>query len=302
MEVRSLQEGAIAPRNSTLTARRVRIAAPPRSFRTIQLSDHGSAYAGPLLTLLFYAARARPGSPMVASPRRDTFVRRGRGPAGPDRHPARLRRVASCRLNAALAGDLLPAPALPTAACGRRPSRIPITASPQRSRRDLSLKGQERDQPLPCLRHALCRPSRRLLHRRLDGRRPRRTAGGYPQPPVPPGRCGRRPRRLLLLDRGFYNVGVIRHLQAAAAPVPDAGDLPRPQARVDPRGPSGTNVFLTWEKSCMKCTYTLHDAHKRPARGVDLRQVPLLPASGGGTRAAARSTPSGPGSRRPSTG
>ena len=33
----------------------------------------------------------------------------------------------------------------------------------------------------------------------------------------------------------------------------------------DPRGPSGTNVFLTWEKSGFG-TYTLHDAHKRPAR------------------------------------
>ena len=33
----------------------------------------------------------------------------------------------------------------------------------------------------------------------------------------------------------------------------------------DPRGPSGTNVFLTWQKSGWG-TYTLHDARKRSAR------------------------------------
>jgi putative transposase len=70
--------------------------------------------------------------------------------------------------------------------------------------------------------------------------------------------------RLLLLDRGFYSVGVIRYLQAARHPflMPVACRGRKPD---DPRGPSGTNVFLTWEKSGLG-TYTLHDAHKRPAR------------------------------------
>ncbi len=70
--------------------------------------------------------------------------------------------------------------------------------------------------------------------------------------------------RLLLLDRGFYSVGVIRYLQAARQPFL----MPvvcRGRKLDDPRGPSGTNVFLTWEKSGYG-TYTLHDAHKRPAR------------------------------------
>jgi hypothetical protein len=70
--------------------------------------------------------------------------------------------------------------------------------------------------------------------------------------------------RLLLLDRGFYSVGVIRYLQAAR----QAFLMPvicRGRKLDDPRGPSGTNVFLTWEKSGYG-TYTLHDAHKRPAR------------------------------------
>jgi putative transposase len=70
--------------------------------------------------------------------------------------------------------------------------------------------------------------------------------------------------RLLLLDRGFYSVGVIRYLQAARHPflMPV---ICRGRELDDPRGPSGTNVFLTWEKSGFG-TYTLHDAHKRPAR------------------------------------
>ena len=41
---------------------------------------------------------------------------------------------------------------------------------------------------------------------------------------------GVRPR-LLLLDRGFYSVAVVRYLQAGAVPVPDAGGLPRPLAQ-----------------------------------------------------------------------
>jgi hypothetical protein len=69
--------------------------------------------------------------------------------------------------------------------------------------------------------------------------------------------------RLLLLDRGFYSVGVIRYLQAARHPflMPV---ICRGRKLDDPRGPSGTNVFLTWQSSGLG-TYTLHDAHKRPA-------------------------------------
>jgi putative transposase len=70
--------------------------------------------------------------------------------------------------------------------------------------------------------------------------------------------------RLLLLDRGFYSVGVIRYLQAACRPflMPV---ICRGRKLDDPRGPSGTNVFLTWRKSGWG-TYTLHDARKRSAR------------------------------------
>jgi putative transposase len=76
-------------------------------------------------------------------------------------------------------------------------------------------------------------------------------------------RVGVRPR-LLLLDRGFFSVGVIRYLQAARYPflMPV---ICRGRKLDDPRGPSGTNVFLTWKQSGWG-EYTLHDAKKRTAK------------------------------------
>src|SRR5215207_6063140 len=73
---------------------------------------------------------------------------------------------------------------------------------------------------------------------------------------------GVRPR-LLLLDRGFYSVAVIRYLQAARypflMPVVCHGRSPK-QAR----GPSGSYIFRTWKKSGWS-TYTLADAKERTA-------------------------------------
>src|SRR5262249_56184297 len=81
--------------------------------------------------------------------------------------------------------------------------------------------------------------------------------------------------RLLLLDRGFYSVGVIRYLQAARHPflMPV---ICRGRKLDDPRGPSGTNVFLTWEQSGFG-TSTLHDTHKRPARRSVRGKCPYYP-------------------------
>jgi Transposase DDE domain len=54
--------------------------------------------------------------------------------------------------------------------------------------------------------------------------------------------------RLVLLDRGFYSVEVIRYLQAARypfiMPVVRRGRSPK-----HPKGPSGTWVFFTWKRS-----------------------------------------------------
>ena len=73
---------------------------------------------------------------------------------------------------------------------------------------------------------------------------------------------GIRPR-LLLLDRGFYSVAVVRYLQAARypflMPVVCHGRSPKQRG-----GPSGSYVFRTWKKSGWS-TYTLADAKKRTA-------------------------------------
>src|SRR5512132_4509748 len=64
--------------------------------------------------------------------------------------------------------------------------------------------------------------------------------------------------RLLLLDRGFYSVAVVRYLQAARVPflmpVVCHGRSPKP-----PNGPSGSYVFRTWKKSGWS-NYTLTEA------------------------------------------
>src|SRR5262245_66501463 len=57
MEVPSLQEGAMRPKNLTLTARQVHRCAAAILQDHLQLPDQGpKCRAGPLLTLLFYAA------------------------------------------------------------------------------------------------------------------------------------------------------------------------------------------------------------------------------------------------------
>src|SRR4051794_18589819 len=73
---------------------------------------------------------------------------------------------------------------------------------------------------------------------------------------------GIRPR-LLLLDRGFYSVAVVRYLQAARypflMPVVCHGRSPK-----HPKGPTGSYVFRTWKTSGWS-TYTLADAPQRMA-------------------------------------
>jgi Transposase DDE domain len=69
--------------------------------------------------------------------------------------------------------------------------------------------------------------------------------------------------RLLLLDRGFYSVAVIRYLQQARYPflMPVVCHGLSPQR---PGGPTGSYVFRTWKTSGWS-TYTLADAKKRTA-------------------------------------
>ena len=68
---------------------------------------------------------------------------------------------------------------------------------------------------------------------------------------------------LLLLDRGFYSVAVVRYLQAARhpflMPVVCHGRSPK-----HPNGPSGSYVFRTWRESGWS-RHTLTDAKQRTA-------------------------------------
>ena len=72
--------------------------------------------------------------------------------------------------------------------------------------------------------------------------------------------CGVRVR-VLLLDRGFYSVDVIRYLQAARCPflMPV---IRRGRKPTHPRGPSGTWELTTWQRSGWT-TYTLESHQGR---------------------------------------
>jgi hypothetical protein len=75
-------------------------------------------------------------------------------------------------------------------------------------------------------------------------------------------KTGVRPK-LVLLDRGFFSVDVIRYLQAARYPflMPVVCRGRKPD---HPKGPSGTRVFVTWKRSAWG-TYTLTNAARRKA-------------------------------------
>src|SRR5438067_4934295 len=264
MRGRSLQEGAMRPQHFTLTARRVHRCAATVLQDHLELPDHGpKCRAGRVLTLLFYAAARLTSLSAACQWLRDA----------PCDEAARLALIATLpdfaelqrRLNAALAGNL-------PRALRRRPQRLAA---------DLVLipyHGQPLHDPDEIYRsQAKCGTSHFHAYATLyvihHGYRftvaLTAVAGGEPlegvlkrllhQAAAIGVRC-----RLLLLDRGFYSVGVIRYLQAARHPflMPV---ICRGRKLDDPRGPSGTNVFLTWQKSGFG-TYTLHDARKRPAR------------------------------------
>ena len=69
--------------------------------------------------------------------------------------------------------------------------------------------------------------------------------------------------RLVLLDRGFYSVDVIRYLQAARQPFLMPVVI-RGKKADDPRGPSGTRVFAAKKKSGWS-EYTITGGSKRTA-------------------------------------
>lgn len=68
---------------------------------------------------------------------------------------------------------------------------------------------------------------------------------------------------LLLLDRGFYSVAIIRYLQAARYPF-IMPVIIRGRKADHPKGPSGTRGFALWKRSGWS-SYTLTSADKRQA-------------------------------------
>jgi len=75
-------------------------------------------------------------------------------------------------------------------------------------------------------------------------------------------KCGVKPR-YLLLDRGFYQVDVIRYLQAGRYPFLMPAVI-RGRALNHPKGPSGTRVYRAWKRSGWS-RYTLTNADQRKA-------------------------------------
>ena len=108
---------------------------------------------------------------------------------------------------------------------------------------------------------------------------------------------GVRPR-YLLLDRGFYQVGVIRYLQAARYPF--LMPAPAKGRKADhPQGPSGTRVFHLWKRGgwsrytltgkggrkatasiCVKCRNRRGERKKRGRQALVYAFWGLSPASG----------------------
>jgi hypothetical protein len=252
------------PKNLTLTAPQVYRCAASILQHHLKFRDHGpKCRASLLVTLLVYAAARITSLSDACKSLRDA----------PSDEAARLALIATLpdfaevqrRLNAALAGNL----------------PRPVRRRPQRLAADLVLvpyHGQPLHDPDEIYRsaaksgtsHFHAYATLYVVHRGFRFTvAVTAVARGEPleevlkrllrQAAAVGVRC-----RLLLLDRGFYSVGVIRYLQAARYPflMPV---ICRGRKLDDPRGPSGTNVFLTWQSSGFG-TYTLHDAQKRSAR------------------------------------
>jgi hypothetical protein len=73
---------------------------------------------------------------------------------------------------------------------------------------------------------------------------------------------------LVLLDRGFYSVAVIRYLQRARYPF-IMPMIARGRGAKHPKGPTGSKVFATWKKSGWS-SYTLQQNHSPQTATVDV--------------------------------
>ena len=261
----------MCPKNFTLTAPQVHRCAAVVLQDHLKLGDHGpKCRASLLFTLLLYAA-ARITSLS------DACKTLGHAPSDeawrwPSSPPCPI--LPNCSPTQRRLGRDLPR-TLPAARThGRRPGPDPRSwPAAARPRRDLPLRGQERDQPLPRLRHALRHPQRLPLHLASTPVSRGRTPGGGLEIVLhQAAQVGIR-RRLLLLDRGFYSVWVIRYLQAAHHPflMPV---ICRGRRLDDPRGPAGPS-FLDLAEQRVRDLH-LGRCPEAAGRRRDLCQMPLL--------------------------
>src|SRR5271157_346244 len=151
--------------------------------------------------------------------------------------------------------------------CLQDPARRPL-------RRDLPLRGQERDQPLPRLRHAVRHPQRLPLHRGIDPGLPGRTPGGGLEAPSASGRPSRDSLPLAAFGPRLLQCGGDPLSPGGPPSVPDACDLPRPPARRSARTERDQRLLDLAEQRLRD----LHLARCPEAAGPrrDLCQMPLL--------------------------
>ena len=247
----------------TITAKDVQLHAAHLCQHHLRLQDHGpKCRASILLAILFYAAAritsiAAACAALLQAPS-DQAVRDALMATLPDIHEL-LR-----RLNRALAGDL------PKALRRRRqPLSLDFVLIPYHGQPLDDANEVYRGQPKSGTSHFhayatvyVTRTGRRFTLALTYVRKGERLEDVLKRLLRQAAKTGVKPR-YLLLDRGFYSVGVIRYLQAARYPFL----MPvvcRGRKVEHPKGPSGTRVFLTWKRSGWG-QYTLTDAQKRKA-------------------------------------
>jgi hypothetical protein len=250
-------------RQYTITAKDVQLHASHVFQQHLKLQDHGpKCTARTLLGLLFYAAARLISLAAACAALRDApsdqAVREALLATLPDLHE--LQR----RINRALAGDL------PKALRRRRqPLAIDLVLIPYHGQPFLDPIEIYRSQPKRGTSHFhayatayVVRKGQRFtlaLTYVLQGEALAEVVHRLLRQAA---KTGVRPR-LVLLDRGFFSVDVIRYLQAARYPflMPVVCRGRKPE---HPKGPSGTRVFLAWKRSAWG-TYTLTNAAQRKA-------------------------------------
>jgi Transposase DDE domain len=247
----------------TITSRALHEHAARLCQRHLRLQDHGpKCQALTLLALLFYAA-ARLASlaaacASLAKAPSDTAVRAALLATLPEIHA--LQR----RLNRALQGDL-PEPLRRR----RQPLAIdlhldPYHGAPLADPREV-YRGQAKDGTSHFHAYAtayVIRKGQRFTVALVSVRQGDDLAAVVQELLRQAARAGVRPR-YLLLDRGFYQVSVVRYLQAARCPF--LMPAPCKGRKADhPRGPSGTRVFHLWPRGGWS-RYTLTGSDGRKA-------------------------------------